>query len=143
MTAADLPFIISNVLRTPEALRLRIVDFEVISHRHRMPKAHVSLEFDGIRVEGAANGDGGYDALIKAIRKCLKDFGLSMPKLLDYQVRIPPGGRTDALVEATITWKGSDGRNVITSGVDSDQIAAAAAATEKILNHMIHGRNDG
>jgi hypothetical protein len=54
-----------------------------------------------------------------------------------------PDTYTDALVEATITWKGSDGRNVITSGVDSDQIAAAAAATEKILNHMIHGRNDG
>ena len=143
VSAADLPFIIANVMRTPEALRLRIIDFEIVSHRHRMPRAHVILEFDGVRVEDSANGDGGYDALIKAIRKCLKKFGLSMPKLLDYQVRIPPGGRTDALVEATVTWKGTDGRNVVTSGVDSDQIAAAAEATEKILNHMIHGKNNG
>jgi len=143
VTPADLPFIISNVMRTPEAVRLRIVDFEIVSRRHGFPKAHVVLEFDGRQVEDTARGDGGYDALIKAVRKCLKQFSLSMPKLLDYQVRIPPGGRTDALVETTITWKGDDGRNVVTSGVDSDQLVAAAVATEKILNLMIHGRNDG
>lgn len=143
VTAADLPFIVSNIMRTPEAGRLRIADFEIVSHRSRVPKAHVVLEFDGKQVESSAGGDGGYDALIKAIRKCLKQFNLTMPKLLDYQVRIPPGGRTDALVETTITWKGSDGRNVVTTGVDSDQLVAAAAATEKILNLMIHGKSDG
>ncbi|MBR2372770.1 MAG: 2-isopropylmalate synthase [Lentisphaeria bacterium] len=143
VTAADLPFIISNIMRTPEAVRIRIVDFETVSHRHGMPRSHVVLEFDGIRVEGTSTGDGGYDALIKAIRKCLREFGLVMPKLLDYQVRIPPGGRTDALVETTVTWKGPDGRNVITTGVDSDQLVAAAVATEKMLNLMLHGRNDG
>lgn len=143
VTAADLPFIISDIMRTPEAARLRIIDFETISHRGGLPKAHVVLEFDGVRVEDSSSGDGGYDALIKAIRKCLKKFGLSMPKLLDYQVRIPPGGRTDALVETTITWKGSDGRNVVTTGVDSDQLVAALGATEKILNHIIHGKNNG
>ena len=83
------------------------------------------------------------EILIKAIRKCLKKYGLSMPKLLDYQVRIPPGGRTDALVETTITWKCADGRNVVTTGVDPDQLVAAVAATERILNHMIHGTNNG
>lgn len=143
VTAADLPFIISNIMRTPEAARLRIVDFETVSHRSRLPKAHVVLEFDGVTVEDSSTGDGGYDALIKAIRKCLKKYGLSMPKLVDYQVRIPPGGRTDALVETTITWKCADGRSVVTTGVDSDQLVAAAAATEKILNHMIHGTNNG
>jgi D-citramalate synthase len=143
VTPADLPFIISHVMRTPEAARVRIVDFETVSHRHDMPKAHVTLSLDGQIVEGAAVGDGGYDALIKAIRKCLKQFGLTMPKLLDYQVRIPPGGRTDALVETTITWKGLAGRNVVTSGVDSDQLVAAAIATEKILNLMSYGKNDG
>ena len=143
VTAADLPFIISDIMRTPEAARLRIVDFETVSHRSRLPKAHVILELDGVRVEDSSSGDGGYDALIKAIRKCLKKYGLSMPKLLDYQVRIPPGGRTDALVETTITWKCADGRNVVTTGVDPDQLVAAVAATERILNHMIHGTNNG
>ena len=128
---------------TREAARLRIVDFETVSHRGGLPRAHVVLEFDGVRVADSSTGDGGYDALIKAIRKCLKKFNLSMPKLLDYQVRIPPGGRTDALVETTITWKGSDGHNVVTTGVDPDQLVAAAVATEKLLNHMIHGKNNG
>ena len=45
--------------------------------------------------------------------------------------------------EISITWKGTDGRNVVTTGVDPDQLVAAAAATEKILNHMIHGKNNG
>lgn len=143
VTAADLPFIISDIMRTPEAARVRIADFQIISNRSRLPQAHVVLELDGMQVEDSATGDGGYDALIKALRKCLKKFGLSMPKLLDYQVRIPPGGRTDALVETTITWKGADGRNIVTTGVDSDQLVAAAAATEKILNHIIHGKKNG
>ena len=39
--------------------------------------------------------------------------------------------------------KCADGRSVVTTGVDSDQLVAAAAATEKILNHMIHGTNNG
>lgn len=34
----------------------------------------------------------------------MKTFNLTLPKLLDYEVRIPPGGKTDALVETTITW---------------------------------------
>ena len=143
VTAADLPFIISDIMRTPEAARVRIVDFETVSHRSRLPQAHVVLEIDGVQVEGDSSGDGGYDALIKAIRKCLKKFDLSMPRLLDYQVRIPPGGRTDALVETSITWKGADGRNIVTTGVDPDQLVAAVAATEKILNHLIHGKNNG
>ena len=140
VTPADLPFIISDVLRTPETYGVRIVDFEILSRRNGLPKAHVVIELEGRQVESSATGDGGYDALIKAIRKCLKEFNLTMPKLLDYQVRIPPGGRTDALVETTITWKGPDGRNVVTTGVDSDQIVAAAIATEKILNLLIHGK---
>ena len=143
VTGADLPFIISNIMRTPDAIRMRIADFESVSHRHGLPKSRVTLEFDGVRVEAAASGDGGYDALIKALRKCLKQFGMTMPKLLDYQVRIPPGGRTDALVETTITWHGPDGRSIVTAGVDSDQLVAAAIATEKMLNLMLMGRNDG
>ena len=51
-------------------------------------------------------------------------------------MRIPPGGRTTALVETVITWKTADdsGDNLTTLGVDSDQLAAAVIATEKMLN---------
>ena len=47
-----------------------------------------------------------------------------MPRLLDYEVRIPPGGKTDALVEATITWD-TKGKSLVTTGIDSDQLVAA------------------
>ena len=53
-----------------------------------------------------------------------------LPKLLDYEVRIPPGGKTDALVETTIKWEGG----MKTRGVHSDQLAAAIQATEHALN---------
>ena len=59
-----------------------------------------------------------------------------MPRLLDYEERIPPGGRTDALVETTVTWS-LNGKTLITTGVDSDQLLAAVAATEKMLNFMV------
>jgi len=35
----------------------------------------------------------------------LTKFKLSIPKLVDYEVTIPPGGKTDALVRAAITWQ--------------------------------------
>ena len=136
ITAADLPFIVAGVMRAPVNQRIRIVDFEVKSHFHAAPKAKVVLEVDGQRIETSAAGDGGYDAFVKALKKGLKGFGLSMFRLLDYEVRIPPGGRTDALVEATITWALGDGRTMVTTGVDSDQLVAAVMATEKILNHV-------
>ncbi len=137
VTPADLPFIISGVLRAPLDVRLRIVDFEVVSRRHATPKARVVLEFDGEQGTFSASGDGGYDALVKALRKGVRQFKLKMPKLADYQVRIPPGGRTDALVETTITWKESSGV-FVTAGVDSDQLVAAVIATEKMLNLIIN-----
>ncbi|MGE4565986.1 MAG: alpha-isopropylmalate synthase regulatory domain-containing protein, partial [Victivallaceae bacterium] len=53
------------------------------------------------------------------------------------EVRIPPGGKTDALVETTISWDTSGHKALVTTGVDSDQLAAAIAATEKMLNFII------
>ena len=45
-------------------------------------------------------------------------------------------GSTTALVETIITWKsdGHDEGTFSTQGVDSDQLAAAVIATEKMLN---------
>ena len=66
----------------------------------------------------------------------MKTFNLTLPKLLDYEVRIPPGGKTDALVEATITWA-LPTKTVSTTGIDPDQIVAAVLATEKMLNLLL------
>ena len=71
----------------------------------------------------------------------MKKFGVSIPALLDYEVHIPPGGKTDALVEATISWEG-DTAPLRTIGIDSDQIAAAIEATLKMLNLVVSKQNN-
>ena len=83
-----------------------------------------------------ATGDGGYDAFMNALKKAVKKFGIEVPRLEDFRVRIPPGGRTGALVETLITWRAGDAEDgtFTTLGVDSDQLAAAVIATEKMLN---------
>ena len=72
---------------------------------------------------------------MNALKKAVKKFRLDVPILQDFRVRIPPGGRTSALVETLITWRGEAGEDSwSTLGVDSDQLAAAVIATEKMLN---------
>ena len=47
---------------------------------------------------------------------------------------IPPGGRTDALVQTVITWQMEGGKLLRTRGLDADQTEAAIKATFKMLN---------
>ena len=72
---------------------------------------------------------------MKALAKAVRSFDLKLPTLVDYKVRIPPGGKTGALVETLISWQTSArAQPFSTLGVDSDQLAAAVIATEKMLN---------
>jgi D-citramalate synthase len=72
---------------------------------------------------------------MNALKEAASEHGIRLPRLADYRVRIPPGGRTEALVETLIRWDPEDGRSEFTTlGVDSDQTAAAVIATEKMLN---------
>ena len=121
-------------MHTSARENFKILDYEAISRLGAAPEMHIKVEIFGKTVESSAKGDGNYDAFVKALRKCLKLFGLKMPKLADYQVRIPPGGRTDAIVETSIIWQTAPGRKFLSSAVDSDQLAAAVQATAKMLN---------
>ena len=55
------------------------------------------------------------------------------PWLTNYTVSIPPGGRTDAFVQAVITWDFND-KTYRTRGLDADQTEAAIKAVIKMLN---------
>ena len=103
------------------------------------PLAEVTLTHQGNVEKAEATGDGGYDAFMNALRKAMKKLGVALPKLTDFRVRIPPGGRTAALVETVIAWESPEreGGSFSTLGVDSDQIAAAVIATEKMLNAVV------
>jgi D-citramalate synthase len=140
VTPADLPFIISDVLRTPLMEEVRLLDYQILSCNSKTPCASVTIVYKNEEIKSEANGDGGYDAFVKAVRKCMKKFGINVPHLLDYEVHIPPGGKTDALVETTITWEGDDAP-LRTVGVDSDQVAAAIEATMKMLNLVVKKQN--
>ena len=70
---------------------------------------------------------------MKALRIIYDKLEKQLPNLIDYQVSIPPGGKTDALVETIITWE-NNGREFRTKGLDADQTEAAIKATERMLN---------
>ncbi|QSH40531.1 alpha-isopropylmalate synthase regulatory domain-containing protein [Lentisphaerota bacterium ZTH] len=139
VTPADLPFIISDVLRTPIEEKVKFVSYDITSGSKTTPTARVVIKYKDEEITTVAKGDGGYDAFMKAVRSGMKKFGVTIPRLLDYEVRIPPGGKTDALVETTITWESGNVRPIITIGVDSDQTAAAIEATSKMLNLVLNG----
>jgi D-citramalate synthase len=135
VTAEDIPMIIADVLKTPEDQLVRIDGYEIRSASDRLPDATVRVRYRGKTVEEQGSGDGGYDAFMRALGKAARRFELKVPHLVDYRVRIPPGGRTGALVETVITWRtGPRSAPFTTLGVDSDQVAAAVIATEKMLN---------
>ena len=133
ITSEDLPYIVSDVLNSDLAeQKVKVINYTVTNTMGLRPVANVAIEIEGKRHEEFSDGDGQYDAFVKALRKIYKEFGKTLPKLVDYAVSIPPGGKTDALVETIITWKNS--REFKTKGLDPDQNAAAIKATIRMLN---------
>lgn len=134
VTKEDLPYIISDVLkgqRVEEKIKIRNYSLSVAAGLRSV--ATLSIELDGKVYEETASGDGQYDAFMKALWKIYDKLNKKHPVLIDYVVTIPPGGRTDALVECMITWN-FDGRTFKTRGLDSDQTVAAIKSTTRMLN---------
>jgi (R)-citramalate synthase len=130
VTTADLPFLISEMLETPQLRVFEVKDYSIVNSRGLRPVATILVRCRDREIQAVASGDGGYHAFMQALKSVESKLGVRVPKLLDYEVRIPPGGKTDALVETTIKWEGG----VRTKGVHSDQLAAAIQATEHAMN---------
>jgi D-citramalate synthase len=134
VTKEDLPYIISDVLHSKIFEEKIVVESYILSHAKGMrPSTTLSLKIDGELIEEHAQGDGQFDAFMNALGKIYKSKNLSLPKLIDYAVRIPPGSSSDALCETVITWT-NNGKEFKTRGLDSDQTVAAIVATQKMLN---------
>ncbi len=135
VTQDDLPYIVSDVLHHDVAHdKVKLISYIVTTAYGLKPGANVKVEINGNAYEAAATGDGQYDAFVKALRYIYRKYlGRTFPILSNYQVTIPPGGRTDALVQTVITWD-NDGRTIRTRGLDADQTEAAIKATFKMLN---------
>ncbi len=134
VTQADLPYIISDILDSNSIEQKVEIKNYVLTHS-KMLKPSVTLEIciNGETFEEHAQGDGQYDAFVNALNKVYRQKKSALPLLVDYTVRIPPGGKSDALCETIITWM-LNGREFKTRGLDSDQTVAAIKATEKMLN---------
>ena len=136
LSPEDLPFIIADILKgdhpTDEG-PIHIVNYSLQLARGMRPVANLRIKIQGDCYEESSAGDGQYDAFMKALWKIYDSLGRRHPRLTDYVVKIPPGGKTDALVETSISWD-LDGYTFKTRGVDSDQTEAAIKATVKMLN---------
>ena len=132
VTQEDLPFIVADVLKqatVPD--KVKIINYALNLSEGLRPTATIKLLVDGIEYQETAVGDGQYDAFVKAVRNIYKnDLHREFPALTNYSVNIPPGGRTDALVQTTISWDYKD-HSFKTRGLDADQ---TEAATIKMLN---------
>lgn len=134
VTPEDLPFIISDVLGNDRAdYKIFIKNYSLSLSYGLKPSASVQIEIDGNLYQETSSGDGQYDAFMKALRIIYDRLGKELPTLTDYEVSIPPGGKTDALVETVITWNFRS-REFRTKGLDADQTESAIKATEKMLN---------
>jgi len=134
VTTEDLPYIISDVLKNgTRDHNIKLVNYHLSVAKGMQPVASLSLSVDGQMHSETSVGDGQYDAFMKAMWKIYERLGRPTPLLTDYLVTIPPGGKTDALVETIITWE-YDGREYKTRGLDADQTEAAIKATMKMLN---------
>jgi len=134
VTREDLPYIISDVLDSAAVAENVVILHYVLNHsRGLRPSATLQVRIGEETFEEHAQGDGQYDAFMNALKKIYARQGLRLPMLTDYAVRIPPGGKTDALCETIITWN-INHKEVKTRGLDSDQTVSAIQATQKMLN---------
>ena len=75
--------------------------------------------------------------ILDAINKVMKLHNYTLPELVDYEVRIPRGGHTNALTECVITWDCGGGLRK-TRAVHANQVFAGILATLKIINMQLH-----
>lgn len=135
VTQDDLPYIVSDVLKhsAPED-KVKLLSYMVSTSYGLKPLASIKVNINGAAYEADCTGDGQYDAFVKALRKIYKEkLNRTFPILANYSVTIPPGGRTDALVQTVITWRNGD-KLLRTRGLDADQTESAIKATFKMLN---------
>ena len=137
ITSDDLPFIIAEVLESKDYHHIELINCSITSGLDLESTASIRVLIQGEEIRMAGIGNGGFDAFMNAIGKVLKKYDVALPKLVDFEVRIPRGGKTNALTEATIAWEIA-GRSYNTRGIHYNQVFAAINATMRMLNILLH-----
>ncbi|MCG6896970.1 MAG: 2-isopropylmalate synthase [Thiocapsa sp.] len=137
ITIEDLPFIIAEVLESKDYNHAELLACSVSSTLDLESMASIKLRLAEDVFTAVGSGNGGFDAFNNALAKIVKKRGLALPPLIDYEIRIPKGGRTDALTECSITWDTPHGE-LRTRGVHANQVFAAIGATVRMVNIVMH-----
>ncbi len=140
ITTEDLPIIIADVLETEDYHYLQLHSCTVTSGLNLESTASIHIQIGDENYTSTGGGNGGYHAFMVAVKKVLDKRKISFPKLIDYETKIPRGGKTSALVDCIITWNDGE-KSFKTRGVHSDQVVAAVEATMKMLNLHLHGKD--
>jgi len=92
ITSEDLPFIIAEVLESKDYSHIELMNCSITSGLDLDSTASIRVRIgDSVEIS-AGIGNGGFDAFMNAIGKVLKRYSISLPKLTDFEVRIPRGG---------------------------------------------------
>ena len=142
ITPDDLPFIIADVMESKDYQHIQLLDCSISSSLNKESAVSIEVEMDDGVHKASGTGNGGFDAFINAINKIMEKKDYNLPKLLDYEIRIPKGGETNALTECIITWQ-TNGRYLRTRGVHANQVYAAVQAALRVINLQLHERETG
>ncbi len=100
VTQADIILLLNDILSTKGNV-LTLVDYEFSVRKGAAPAATLQLRRNDEQLVANGKGDGQYDAFINALRSVCPE----MPDLVDYRIGISRKGTSEALTEATITWR--------------------------------------
>lgn len=134
ITTDDLPFIIADVLENDNYQHIQLISCSITSELNAVSTANICVKIRDREHTATGSGNGGFDASIDAINKIMAQHNYTLPELVDYEVRIPKGGHTNALTECLITWEHGTEDVRKTRGVHANQVFASILATLKIIN---------
>jgi D-citramalate synthase len=139
ITVDDIPFIIADVLESKDYNHVKLINCSITSGLDLESTVSLQVEIGGEQHKSSGTGNGGFDAFINGINKVLEKYNYTIPKLIDYEVRIPKGGETNALTECIITWQVM-GKNIKTRGVHANQVFASILAALRLINLQFQER---
>ncbi|MEX2352771.1 MAG: alpha-isopropylmalate synthase regulatory domain-containing protein, partial [Gammaproteobacteria bacterium] len=135
-------FIIADVLESKDYNHVKLLNCSISSGLDLESTVSLQIEVGGKQHKVSGTGNGGFDAFINTINKVLKKYDYKLPKLENFEVRIPKGGETNALTECIITWA-TPGKNIKTRGVHANQVFAAIKAALRLINLQLQERQNG
>ncbi|WP_022941292.1 alpha-isopropylmalate synthase regulatory domain-containing protein [Psychromonas hadalis] len=137
ISADDLPFIIADLLERNDYNYVELLNCSINSGLELESTVSIRVRVNDEIYKTSGSGNGGFDAFIGAMKKVLDKQGFIFPELIDYQLRIPPGGKTNALTECTVTWL-DNGEQFTTRGINANQVLAGIGATIRMINLKMH-----